>query len=67
MYLEKLKLNDRVAVVTGAGQGIGAACARALGEAGATVIVADMARDRADKTTADCGVSASRLTRRRST
>jgi len=53
MYLEKLKLNDRVAVVTGAGQGIGAACARALGEAGATVIVADMARDRADKTTAE--------------
>ena len=43
MYLEKLKLDGRVAVVTGGGQGIGAACARALGEAGATVIVADMA------------------------
>ena len=34
MYLEKLKLDGQVAVVTGAGQGIGAACARALGEAG---------------------------------
>ena len=34
MYLEKLKLDGKVAVVTGAGQGIGAACARALGEAG---------------------------------
>ena len=29
MYLEKLKLDGQVAVVTGAGQGIGAACARA--------------------------------------
>jgi len=46
MYLEKLRLDGRVAVVTGAGQGIGAACARALGEAGANVIVADMLPDR---------------------
>ncbi len=42
MYLEKLKLDGRIAVVTGAGQGIGAAIAHALGEAGATVIVTDM-------------------------
>jgi len=48
MYLEKLKLNGKVAVVTGAGQGIGAACAQALGEAGAKVIVADMMQDRID-------------------
>ena len=53
MYLEKLKLDGRVAVVTGAAQGIGAACARALGEAGATVIVADMAGDKAESTTAE--------------
>ncbi len=53
MYLEKLKLDGRVAVVTGAGQGIGAACARALGEAGATVIVADMSAERAEKTAAE--------------
>ncbi len=53
MYLEKLKLDGRVAVVTGAGQGIGAACARALGEAGAVVVVADMAADRSENTTAD--------------
>ena len=46
MYLEKLRLDGRVAVVTGGGQGIGAACARALGEAGATVIVAELLPDR---------------------
>ena len=50
MYLEKLRLDGRVAVVTGAGQGIGAACARALGEAGATVIVADLLPERAEAT-----------------
>ncbi|MFN4141373.1 SDR family NAD(P)-dependent oxidoreductase [Aestuariivirga sp.] len=50
MYLEKLRLDGRVAVVTGAGQGIGAACARALGEAGAIVIVADILQDRVGNT-----------------
>jgi NAD(P)-dependent dehydrogenase (short-subunit alcohol dehydrogenase family) len=42
MYLEKFRLGGRIAVVTGAGQGIGLACAEALGEAGAKVIVADL-------------------------
>ncbi|MEW6643811.1 MAG: SDR family oxidoreductase [Pseudomonadota bacterium] len=41
MYLEKFRLDRRVALVTGGGQGIGLACADALGEAGATVIIAD--------------------------
>ncbi len=53
MYLERLKLDGRVAVVTGAGQGIGAACARALGEAGAKVIVAEMMPDRVSKSVAE--------------
>ncbi len=47
MYLDKLKLDGRVAVVTGGGQGIGAACAQALGEAGAKVVIAELVPDRA--------------------
>ncbi|MFD1798164.1 SDR family oxidoreductase [Paracoccus aurantiacus] len=42
MYLQKLDLTGRLAVVTGAAQGIGAACADALSEAGATVVIADL-------------------------
>lgn len=37
-----MKLKDRVAIVTGGAQGIGAACARALAEEGAQVVVADL-------------------------
>ena len=48
MYLEKLKLNGKIAVITGAGQGIGFCCAQALGEAGATVVVAEMVPERVD-------------------
>jgi NAD(P)-dependent dehydrogenase (short-subunit alcohol dehydrogenase family) len=39
---ELISLRDRVAVVTGAGSGIGAAIARRLAEAGASVVVADI-------------------------
>ena len=52
MYLQKLRLDGRVAIVTGAGQGIGAACAQALGEAGAIVIVADMLAERVEASVA---------------
>ena len=53
MYLEKLKMDGKVAVVTGAGQGIGAACAQALGEAGAAVIVADLMPERVEASVAE--------------
>jgi NAD(P)-dependent dehydrogenase (short-subunit alcohol dehydrogenase family) len=42
MYLEKFRLDGKVAVVTGAAQGIGFATAEALAEAGALVVVTDM-------------------------
>jgi len=37
-----MKLNQRVVVITGAAQGIGAACARACAEEGAHVVVSDV-------------------------
>ncbi len=40
MILDRFKLTDQVAVVTGAGRGIGAATAVALAEAGADVVIA---------------------------
>ena len=39
MYLKKINLNNRTALVTGAGKGIGKACAIALAEAGADLII----------------------------
>ena len=42
MFAQKLRLDGRVAVVTGGGQGIGLACARALSEFGAKVVIADI-------------------------
>jgi NAD(P)-dependent dehydrogenase (short-subunit alcohol dehydrogenase family) len=43
MYLAKFRLDGRVAFVTGGAQGIGLAIAEALAEAGAKVIIADLA------------------------
>ncbi len=48
MYLQKYDLKGRTAVVTGGGQGIGFACAQALGEAGAKVVVAEKLPERVE-------------------
>src|SRR5690554_6854011 len=47
------KLEGRVAIVTGSGANIGEACAKALAEAGAAVVVADINKQGADKVAQD--------------
>jgi NAD(P)-dependent dehydrogenase (short-subunit alcohol dehydrogenase family) len=44
-----MSFDGKVAIVTGAGQGIGEAYARALAGAGASVVVADLATDRGER------------------
>lgn len=48
MYLERLRLDGRTALVTGGASGIGHACVEALAEMGAKVIIADLDRRAVD-------------------
>jgi NAD(P)-dependent dehydrogenase (short-subunit alcohol dehydrogenase family) len=49
MYLERFRLTDRVALVTGGASGIGLCTAQALAEAGARVTIADLRADAISK------------------
>ncbi len=47
-----MKLNDSIAIVTGAASGIGLATAQGLAQAGATVVLGDIADDKGEQAAA---------------
>lgn len=52
MILDRFRLDDRVAVVTGAGRGLGAAMAVGFAEAGADVVISSRTREQLDEVAA---------------
>lgn len=53
MLADRFQMTDRVAIVTGAGRGIGAACARALAEFGADVAITARTEEQLREVAAD--------------
>src|SRR5690606_15695401 len=49
MFLEKFRIDGKIAVVTGAARGIGLSASEALAEAGAKVVLTDMSQELLDK------------------
>ena len=49
MILDRFRLDDRVAVITGAGRGLGAAMAVGFAEAGADVVISSRTKDQLDE------------------
>jgi NAD(P)-dependent dehydrogenase (short-subunit alcohol dehydrogenase family) len=56
--MDEQELGDRVAIVTGAGSGIGEACARLLARRGARTLVADVHGDAAHRVAEEIGAAA---------
>ncbi len=61
MILDGFKLTDQVAIVTGAGSGIGLAIAAGLAEAGANVVVAGRNKDKLDRAAAKLAATGRRV------
>ena len=53
MIAHQFSLDNKIAIVTGSGQGIGRSIARTFGEAGADLVVADINMETAEATAAD--------------
>ncbi len=60
MILDRFQLTDQVAIVTGAGRGIGAATAVALAEAGADVVISARTREQLDVVAKQVGAAGRR-------
>ena len=61
MYLKKINLKNKYALVTGAGKGLGRACAIALAEAGAIIIGLSRTKSDLDKLEKDIKKAKSKL------